>query len=329
MSGTGECDDVRPALGVYVLGAVEPADRRLIDQHLVGCSRCRSELAGLAGLPALLGKVSADEVAGVVEADAAATPGRSWPSGQALRSQLARAARIRRFRLGAWISVAVVVGAMAGSGAMAMAVARVHRPSPLAVAQRPLARHAPVSAPVTSGSGYVTTARVTDPQTRVSATVRYAREAWGLLIGVRLEGVATGTPCRLEVVDTLGRATTAGGWTVTSPSGTWYPGSSSLALADVSGFIVTSGSKVLVVVTIGERVWRSGDSRPHARLVPHDRRSAPAFGVSRSPAHLVRPGANTYQMTSHVKRMRRTGSSGDATDLTMACSVRPPSRVRG
>ncbi len=55
---------MRQALGVYVVGAIGPADRSAVDKHLTGCSRCRDELADLAGLPALLGKVPADEASG-------------------------------------------------------------------------------------------------------------------------------------------------------------------------------------------------------------------------------------------------------------------------
>ena len=44
-------------LGVYVLGAIDPADRALVEAHLTTCRDCRDELAGLAGLPALLSRV--------------------------------------------------------------------------------------------------------------------------------------------------------------------------------------------------------------------------------------------------------------------------------
>ena len=56
-----ECPEARVSLGVYVLGAIDPADRALVDAHLTTCRDCRDELAGLAGLPALLSRVSAEE----------------------------------------------------------------------------------------------------------------------------------------------------------------------------------------------------------------------------------------------------------------------------
>ncbi|HTB54033.1 MAG TPA: zf-HC2 domain-containing protein, partial [Trebonia sp.] len=46
-----DCAEARLSLGVYVLGAIDPAERALVDSHLAGCRDCRDELAGLAGIP--------------------------------------------------------------------------------------------------------------------------------------------------------------------------------------------------------------------------------------------------------------------------------------
>ena len=54
MTQTWDCTEARPSLGVYVLGAIDPGERALVDAHLTTCRDCRDELAGLAGLPALL-----------------------------------------------------------------------------------------------------------------------------------------------------------------------------------------------------------------------------------------------------------------------------------
>src|ERR1700744_6335943 len=61
MTQTWDCPDARLSLGVYVLGAIDPAERALVDAHLATCRDCRDELAGLAGLPALLARVSPAE----------------------------------------------------------------------------------------------------------------------------------------------------------------------------------------------------------------------------------------------------------------------------
>ena len=48
------CAVIRPLLGVYLTGAIAPADRVVVVRHLAACADCRTELAGLAGLPGLL-----------------------------------------------------------------------------------------------------------------------------------------------------------------------------------------------------------------------------------------------------------------------------------
>jgi predicted anti-sigma-YlaC factor YlaD len=50
-------------LGVYVLGALEPAERDRVERHLSGCVICRDELADLAVLPALLARLDEPTVA--------------------------------------------------------------------------------------------------------------------------------------------------------------------------------------------------------------------------------------------------------------------------
>jgi putative zinc finger protein len=48
MTQTWDCAEARTSLGVYVLGAIDPAERGLVDAHLATCRDCRDELAGLA-----------------------------------------------------------------------------------------------------------------------------------------------------------------------------------------------------------------------------------------------------------------------------------------
>ena len=59
MIGSSACQQIRPELGVFVLGAIAPADRERVSRHLASCPRCREEVAGLAGLPAQLRNVPA------------------------------------------------------------------------------------------------------------------------------------------------------------------------------------------------------------------------------------------------------------------------------
>ena len=41
------CRETRLLLGVYVVGAIDPAERMTVDEHLGECPQCRDELASL------------------------------------------------------------------------------------------------------------------------------------------------------------------------------------------------------------------------------------------------------------------------------------------
>src|SRR5579859_3891639 len=79
MTPTWDCTEARLSLGVYVLGAIDPAERALTDAHLATCQDCRDELAGLAGLPALLARVNPDEISRIRADDAVARPSSDEP----------------------------------------------------------------------------------------------------------------------------------------------------------------------------------------------------------------------------------------------------------
>ena len=64
------CAGMRPLLGVYLTGAIAPADRAVVVRHLAGCADCRAELAGLAGLPGLLRRPPVYAAAQALEGDA-------------------------------------------------------------------------------------------------------------------------------------------------------------------------------------------------------------------------------------------------------------------
>jgi anti-sigma factor RsiW len=116
-----DCAEARTCLGVYVLGAIDPAERTLADAHLATCRECRDELAGLAGLPALLSRVSAEEAAALAvdgslpaAADGAPDPRPGLP---AAVLSVAAARRRRRFRdIGIGIAAALVIAAGAVGG---------------------------------------------------------------------------------------------------------------------------------------------------------------------------------------------------------------------
>lgn len=59
---TPEHQQLRESLGAYVLGVLDPPDRRHLERHLSECGDCTDELTRLTPLPGLLSRVSEPEV---------------------------------------------------------------------------------------------------------------------------------------------------------------------------------------------------------------------------------------------------------------------------
>ena len=238
MNGSADCRDIRHALGVYVLGAIDPAERAMVDLHLSTCPECREELAGLAGLPALLRRIPVGEAQQLAEDDlgeppGAGLPGAEVPSEEMLRSLLARTTRVRQARrwrgLAAAAAVVLVAGAAGAAGWNAL-------------------HHAGGGAG-SAVPAHFTSATATNPATHVAATVRYAAQGWGTVLDTQVKNVPTGARCQLVVTDSSGHTTVVGGWTTSYDEGSvWYPGSAPVARDSVRSFQITSQGKVLVTV---------------------------------------------------------------------------------
>jgi anti-sigma factor RsiW len=97
------CTDV----GAYLLGALEPDERDRFEDHVRGCAACRTDVAELGRLPALLAQVDPGEL----------RPGPVAPSPDLYRRVSAAARRPRR-RL-ALVAAALVV--LAGGAAVGVA----------------------------------------------------------------------------------------------------------------------------------------------------------------------------------------------------------------
>ena len=233
MTGSADCRDIRHALGVYVLGAIDPAERARVDAHLSTCPECREELAGLAGLPALLRRIPVGEAQQLAGDDLDELPGAEVPSDEMLQSLLARTAQARQTRRWRGLAAAAAVVVVAGAAGAAGVSALQHTGGPGS----------------TPAAGRFTSVSATNPLTRVAATVRYAPKAWGTLLDTRVENVPAGARCQLVVTDSSGRSTVVGGWTTGYDEGTvWYPGSSPVTQDSVRSFEITSQGKVLVKV---------------------------------------------------------------------------------
>jgi putative zinc finger protein len=229
MSSAG-CREIRHALGVYVLGGIDPAERAQVDEHLAICLDCREELAGLAGLPALLRKIPLEEAERLAGPEA----GDDVASEEMLQSLLHRAARVRRaHRLRGLVAAAAAVVVALGGGGFA-ASALLHGGAQ----------------PTTAEHGWQTVT-VTDSQTGAAMTVDYTPTGWGTLMKIQVKGVTAGTDCQFVVVDSAGHRWTVGGWRLDYSGGpAWYPASTAVADRDLRTFELVSGHRVLAEVPV-------------------------------------------------------------------------------
>jgi hypothetical protein len=248
LTRTPACGDVRRELGVYVLGAIAAADRSSVDGHLECCAACRDELAGLAGLPALLGRVPVDDVDSLVLA-----VGDELPPDR-LGLLLDRAAGRRRLRTWHWLTAGVVVALLAGGGAVA--ASRMMHPARYDPADSANGSAAHQSAVRNGG----VTVRASNPATQASAVVKYVAEPWGIELLVQVTGVPVGTRCEFEVTNAAGQRSAAGSWTVAAGhQGAWYPASSSVSLLAARSFVVAAGTRALVTVSVPAAPTQTGD----------------------------------------------------------------------
>ena len=238
MTQTWDCAEARPSLGVYVLGAIDPAERGLVDAHLVTCQDCRDELAGLAGLPALLARVNPDEISRIC-ADDTVRPMASddHPPEELLGTVLGLAEARRRRNRWRYLSAAAAVAAIAGglfaglSSATSTTVTR--------TAFVPVGLH-----------GSWETVWGTNQATGATATVAYLQQAWGNAFQVVVDHIPMGTTCQLWVVHPDGTWTEVAAWTTAGDEGkAWYGGSMASTAGSISKFVITAGNRVLLNVT--------------------------------------------------------------------------------
>ena len=235
MTQMWDCTEARPSLGVYVLGAIDPAERGLVDAHLATCRDCRDELAGLAGLPALLARVDPDEISRISDGGARAVTS-DHPPEELLDTVLSLADARRRKNRWRYLSLAAAVVVIAGGlfGGLKAATSTTNT--------RTLV--------VSAGQGHWETVSATNRATGVSATVAYATQAWGNSFDVLVDRIPLGTTCQMWVVHPDGTRTQVAAWTTSRGEGTvWYGGSMPSTAGSIGHFEITAGNRVLVTVT--------------------------------------------------------------------------------
>jgi anti-sigma-K factor RskA len=203
------------SLGVYVLGAADAGERRLLEAHLPGCRDCQRELRRLAPLPGLLAGVP------VSVRDPSAAPVRqAVPTRRAAAPARAAARGSTRLR---WAAAAAAFLAAVGTGSGLW---------------------------LSSGGGRQpagVTLAAADPATHVSATAILTPTEWGSSIQLRMRGLPENVDCRLVIRAKDGRTETGGVWDAWRPgpvsvpaSASWLPSDiASLEVATVAGNLLT------------------------------------------------------------------------------------------
>ena len=177
------CPHAATDLGAYVLGALEPAERSRVDEHLRHCPECAAELAEFAVLPGLLDRVGPADL----------SPLAVSPSPDLFARMSAAAVPPGRLRSRTWALVAAAVLVVLGIGAgVTVWVAGAGEQN------------------VTASAG------------AVRATVSASTVDGGSALVVTVAGMRPGETCHLVAVGRDGAQHSAGTWPA-SPAGdgTW------------------------------------------------------------------------------------------------------------
>lgn len=223
------CHDTKLSLGVYLLGALDPAEHAEVEAHLRDCEACRAELAELEGLPALLSRLTIDEVA----VEPLAVPDELFERVAAqARAEQARGepSRLVRYRRLMAVAAAVVVLAVGG-----VSWAALHSSGSGAKA-RPV---------VAAAKPFVVTSH------GVTMAVTLASQTTGTGLKVTVSGLPRDEHCRLIAVAKDGSRDVAGRWDATYTGWAQQTGSTRIQKSQLAQLVLLgTGGKELVTVPV-------------------------------------------------------------------------------
>jgi hypothetical protein len=231
---TTDCGEARTSLGVYVLDALDPEERAVVDAHLATCAECLAELATIEDLPALLATVRAEDAVALATAESDGPAVASdlmsehpAPAAAAPVTELStrrKHGRRRNAVLSMAATAAITVAALGG----ATIGNRLAHPSQ---GLDP----GPASGPWQTAQGHNSAG--------MQATVRFRPMGWGTQVAVKVTGIPAHTACQIAAFGTDGSATAAGSWITDANEGKiWYPASAGLS-GRVTRFEITIKSR--------------------------------------------------------------------------------------
>jgi hypothetical protein len=212
---SGQCPRAEESLGALVLGALDPAERDKVEEHVRGCASCSAILGELAPLPGLLHRIDLPTAEGPPPQDLLE---RAIAQARAEESPLHPR---RRWRTASAFVVAAVAAAILVVGML--------------VSTHPQS----------------VTVSATSPVNDVSATVVVTPTDSGTELALTLEGVAAGEHCQLVVVGRDGRREVASTWIANYEGEAVVTGNTSVTRADLRRLdITTTDGENLVSIVV-------------------------------------------------------------------------------
>ena len=177
--------ELRLALGSYLVGALSPAERSMLEMHLRDCNTCRDDLNELSVLPGFLGRLTPEQVIGGFP-----PPPESLLTGLLARAQSVETARRRRLHRWQGAVVAVSLAAAAIVGVLVFPKASI------------------------PGTSYQLHSALTS--TPSAGEVTLVTKPWGTELILVMKNLPAGTSCIAVVTDGQGRIEVVGTWGATT-----------------------------------------------------------------------------------------------------------------
>ncbi|GAC1370711.1 MAG: zf-HC2 domain-containing protein [Pseudarthrobacter sp.] len=230
-------DALHHLVGAYVLGALEPGERALFDQHLALCPRCAGELKSLGTLAGFLDAVPAETAIRISAPETAAGPAPGIRAGSTARAgapeaadqpglvplmaQLATRRRRTRGRTAVLVSGAAAAFLIIG---LAAGPALTGSPKP--------------------DESY-TSSTASGPQVQLGLV----KKAWGTELALDGRGLPDRGVLSLWVRDTSGNYDRAASWNATAQGQAKVTGATPVTITDVATIEIrdTAGQKIAVL----------------------------------------------------------------------------------
>lgn len=219
-------------LGPYVLGVLDDAEVRRVEEHVDGCVQCRQEVTALREMEAALGEVPPEAFLDGPPQGGDLLLQRTL---RQMRQEVQGARRRRTALTGLAVAASLTAVFWAGTQLGGEGVEVEARPLPTVSAE---------PSPPVAGTKV---ASATDAGTGARMTVRMTPAAKWVRVHAAVTGIPAGERCRIVVVSRDGTRTTAGGWVVGTAEhgegkGAALDGSAAVDPADVREILVENES---------------------------------------------------------------------------------------